>query len=172
MANSSEHIRADSNIPMSLSGSCDCGAVTYTMKVCSLQVYACHCLNCQTRSGCTFAEHAMVHASAFVCEGEVEAYCREANDIHFEEVVCRNCYTRLFNRNSLLPGTIFLRAGTLFESERLEPIAHIWVKRKQRWVLLADGVPLFAESPTPEEFGAAIALADARGKDQRPQSSA
>ena len=101
MANSSEHIRADSNIPMSLSGSCDCGAVTYTMKVCSLQVYACHCLNCQTRSGCTFAEHAMVHASAFVCEGEVEAYCREANDIHFEEVVCRNCYTRLFNRNIL-----------------------------------------------------------------------
>lgn len=74
---------------------------------------------------------------------------------------CAACLTRVYNRNSLLPEAIFLRAGTLTESETLSPIAHIWTKRKQAWVLLPDGVPQFDESPTPEQFGDAIRAAEA-----------
>jgi len=157
---------------MSISGSCDCGAATYTINAPYMHVYACHCLNCQTRSGSAFAEHAMIETSTFASEGILATYRREAHDILFEEVVCSICHTRLFNRNSALPGMIFLRAGTLADSQCLEPMAHIWVKRKQPWVLLADSIPTFAESPTPEEFGAVIASAEAREKVRLPHGRA
>jgi hypothetical protein len=82
----------------------------------------------------------------------------------FEDVACSVCRTRIYNRNSALPGTIFLRAGTLSTSERTAPIAHIWTKRKQPWVRIPDDIPAFDESPTPEEFGRAVQYAQARDK--------
>jgi hypothetical protein len=135
-----------------ISGNCDCGAATYTIDTNDLHVYVCHCLNCQTRSGSAFAEHAMIDGSAFSIEGDLATYRREVPNMQFDEVVCKHCYTRLFNRINALPSMIFLRAGTLADSQRLEPMAHIWVKRKQSWILLADDIPVFQESPHAERI--------------------
>lgn len=146
---------------MSMTGGCECGFFRYTLAE-APHIYACHCLNCQTRSGSAFAEHAMVHASGFDCEGQSVVHVRAANNIQFEEVFCSTCYTRIFNRNSALPDMIFLRAGSLSESQELEPITHIWTSRKQHWVSLPSGIPTFEESPTPEQFGAAIQKAQRR----------
>lgn len=150
-------------ITMNPSGACECGAVKYSVEDCPLHVYACHCLNCQTRSGSAFAEHAMVPTRAFGCEGNTHEFVRSGEDIHFTEVFCQECHTRIFNRNSRMPGMIFLRAGTLASSQRLSPMAHIWTSRKQSWVKLPEGIPTFEESPSPEEFGAAIKAAMERG---------
>ena len=104
---------------MTITGSCECNAVTYSITDSSVYVYACHCLNCQTRSGSAFAEHAMVSDSSFTFEGGTTGYKRSENGIEFEEVFCAICHTRIFNRNSLLPDMIFLRAGTLAGSQTL-----------------------------------------------------
>ncbi|MGB3316117.1 MAG: GFA family protein [Albidovulum sp.] len=144
------------------SGACECGAVTYAIKAGPLHVYACHCLNCQTRSGSAFAEHAMLGADAFECDGSVEEFQRAANGMQLTEVFCQTCHTRIYNRNNMLPGMIFLSAGTLESSQRLEPMAHIWTSRKQGWVRLPEGIPTFEHSPSPEEFGAAMAAAQER----------
>lgn len=148
---------------MTMSGACECAAVTYAIKDGPLHVYACHCLNCQTRSGSAFAEHAMVQVDAFECAGSVEEFQRSAAGMQFTEAFCQTCHTRLYNRNSMLPGMVFLRAGTLENSQRLEPMAHIWTSRKQAWVVLPEGIPVFEHSPSPEEFGAAVAAAMERG---------
>jgi len=147
---------------MPISGACECGSTTYAIGIDTLHVYACHCLNCQTRSGSAFAEHAMVPIAAFTCEGETVEYQRTADGIVFEEVFCRDCYTRLFNRNSMMPDLVFIRPGTLASSQILKPMAHIWTKRKQPWISIPQYVPAFEQSPTPEEFGAAIQAADQR----------
>lgn len=148
---------------MTVSGACECRAVTYAIKDSPLHVYACHCLNCQTRSGSAFAEHAMVQVDAFECEGAVEEFQRSSNGMQFTEVFCLACHTRIFNRNSMLPDMVFLRAGTLESSQHLEPMAHIWTSRKQAWVVLPEGIPAFTHSPSPEEFGAAVAAAMKHG---------
>ncbi|MNE82268.1 hypothetical protein D3C80_1789790 [compost metagenome] len=49
-----------------------------------------------------------------------------------------------------------LRAGVLRGADRLAPLAHIWVKRKQPWISLPEGVAQWPESPTPEDFAVAI----------------
>lgn len=141
---------------MSLTGACECGAAAYSIGQSPLHVYVCHCLNCQTRSGSAFALHTMVPASSFQWEGRTEEFTRSANGMQFTEVFCQTCHTRLFNTNSMLPGMVFLRAGTLETSQHLEPMAHIWTCRKQPWVKLPQGIPAFRKSPSPEEFSAAI----------------
>lgn len=144
-------------------GACQCGSVTYRLSSEGpLTVYACHCLNCQTRSGSAFGLHALLSQSDFECAGGTVAYSYSFDGVGFEERVCETCHTRIYNRNDAMPGMVFLRAGTLAASHRLEPIAHIWTCRKQPWILLPEATPSFDKSPTPEQFGKAIEAANGR----------
>jgi hypothetical protein len=52
---------------------------------------------------------------------------------------------------------IGLRAGTLDESDALDVVARIWVKRKQPWITIPDGVPAWPESAPSEQFAQALA---------------
>lgn len=142
---------------MPVTGACRCGEVTYQLARDALPAtYVCHCLDCQTWSGSAFAEHALLPEEAVRLDGETVSYTRDREGFVSEQIVCPVCHTRIFNRNSAVPGMIVLRAGTLTASDRLTPIAHIWVKRKQDWVVIPAGVPRWPESPTPKEFGEAL----------------
>lgn len=142
-------------------GGCDCGALRYEIAgPAALHVYACHCLSCQTRSSSAFAEHALLPEADLTVTGALTAWTRESDGLALEETFCAQCLTRIFNRNSALPGMAFLRAGTLDDSAGLVPMAHIWVDRKQGWLALPKDVPQFPRSPTPEDFAAAIRRAE------------
>jgi len=138
-------------------GTCRCGAVTYRLTGDALPAtYACHCLDCQTWSGSAFGEHALIPEESIAIEGETATYVHAGEGFTSEQVACPTCFTRIFNRNSAVPGLIVLRAGTLDASDRLAPIAHMWIKRKQDWIALPEGVPSWPETPTPEQYGEAI----------------
>jgi len=62
----------------------------------------------------------------------------------------------IVDTNSARPGIAVVRAGTLDASDRLAPRLHIWVKRKQPWVVLADGVPAYEENAPAAEFAAIL----------------
>lgn len=143
---------------MPISGQCRCGETTYELVLDAVPaIYACHCLDCQTWSGSAFSEHALLQDDALSCNGPLAIYVHTNHDrIESEQVVCGSCYTRMYNRNGAVPGMIILRAGTLSASNTLSPIAHIWTKRKQPWLVLPDDVPCWEETPTPQEFGAAL----------------
>jgi hypothetical protein len=140
---------------MTIEGGCRCGAARYTLAVDALPpVYACHCLFCQTWSGSAFALHAFVPEGQFAVDGALFAYAHEGTGGHHG---CAVCHTRLFNDSKAIPGMVVLRVGTLDASDRVEPMAHIWTRRKQPWLTLPDGVASWPESPTPEQFAAAVA---------------
>ncbi|MDO5604406.1 MAG: hypothetical protein Q4G25_04500 [Paracoccus sp. (in: a-proteobacteria)] len=61
--------------------------------------------------------------------------------------MCASCFTRLFNRNSAMPGMIFLRAGTLHGGAELRPLLHIPTRRKQDRITLPAGGPAFPHHP-------------------------
>lgn len=143
---------------MAINGGCRCAAVRYTLAMDSLPpTYICHCLHCQTWSGSAFAQHALLPEEALSVTGSVALYPHPGLSGHVSlQRVCGICHTRIFNTNPARPGMVVLRAGTLDDSHLLNPVAHIWVKRKQPWVVIPDGVPTWPESPTPEEFVAAM----------------
>jgi hypothetical protein len=56
-----------------------------------------------------------------------------------------------------------LQAGTLHDSQGLDPAAHIWISRMQPWIELPETVARFEQNPTREAFAAALAAASNRG---------
>ena len=139
-------------------GGCRCGAVRYTLAVDALPpVYCCHCQICQTTSGSAFSQQAVVPEMAIAATGPVMDYrYTTASGAISHHRICSECHTRLWNSNALRPGIALVRAGTLDDAEHIVPRAHIWVKRKQPWVVLPDGAPQWPESAPLAEFAAAL----------------
>jgi hypothetical protein len=143
---------------MALAGGCKCGAVRYTLAVeTPPPVYCCHCLTCQSWSGSAFSEQAVVRETVISPTGPVVDYVFQSpSGSTSYQRICGICHTRIWNTNSARPGIAVVRAGTLDASDTLEPRAHIWVKRKQPWIVIADDVPTFEEAAPPAEFAAIL----------------
>lgn len=141
-----------------IAGGCRCGAVRYTLAMDDLPaVYCCHCLKCQSWAGSAFAQQAPVRAEALAAAGPMVEYSfTNTGGSLSRQFVCSTCHTRIYNRNSAWPDVAILRAGTLDRSDGLVPRAHIWVKRKQPWIVIADDVPQWPESAPMAEFVALL----------------
>ncbi len=142
---------------MTLDGGCRCGAVRYTLALEALPpVYCCHCLDCQTWSGSAFTMQGVVREDQIVATGPVVEYAFiSPSGSTSVQRLCETCRTRLWNTNTARPGVAIVRAGTLDASDTLVPRAHIWVKRKQPWIVLND-VTSFDEAPDPAAFFASL----------------
>ncbi|WP_395607821.1 GFA family protein [Pseudomonas sp. B22129] len=142
---------------MIFTGQCRCTAVTYQLDMDALPaIYACHCNSCQTWSGSAFALHALLPADALQVAGPVTQYAYALDGQRSEHQLCAVCHTRISNTTTAAPGLQVLRVGTLDSSPSLQPLAHIWVSRKQPWLTLPEGVPTWPQSPTPEAFAQAL----------------
>lgn len=140
-------------------GGCRCGAVRYRLNTeTTPPTYCCHCLDCQTWSGSAFTEQAVVMEPQIeVTQGEPEVYQRSnASGAVSTQHLCGECHTRLWNTNSARPRLAVVRAGTLDTSETVAPRAHIWVKRKQGWIVISTDVPSWPENAPPADFAAAL----------------
>ena len=144
-----------------IEGGCRCGACRYTLTMEQLPpVYCCHCLDCQTWSGSAFTEQGVVREDSIAATGPVIDYrFTSPSGSQSHQRLCGTCHTRLWNTNSARPGIAVVRAGTLDASNTIEPRLHIWTSRKQAWIALPDGIAAFDQSPSPEDFGAALAAA-------------
>jgi hypothetical protein len=142
-----------------IEGGCRCGAVRYTLDTDVLpRAYACHCHFCQTWSGSAFSlQVPLVEASLRVSGEPVIFELTGPSGAVSRQRMCGVCHTRVFNTNSARPGVAMLRAGTLDRSDELDVVAHIWTRRKQRWITIPAGVPTWPESWTAAEAVAAMA---------------
>lgn len=124
-------------------------------------VYCCHCRDCQSWSGSAFSQQAVVPEAAISVIGPVIDYTFQSpGGSQSHQRLCGICHARIYNTNSARPGIAVVRAGTLDASDALVPRAHIWVKRKQPWVVIADDVPAFAEKAPAGAFIAILSRAE------------
>ena len=144
-----------------IEGGCRCGAIRYRVKADKMpNVYACHCLDCQTWSGSAFSLQFIVPEDALEVTGEPYLYERvtgegaEARTSH--QRGCAKCMTRVWNTNTRRPGLAVVRAGTLDRSNELSIVAHIWTKRKLNAIDIPAGVPTWPEGAPPLDFAQAL----------------
>ncbi len=142
-----------------IQGGCRCGAVRYTLALEALpRTYACHCRDCQTWSGSAFSQQTFLPEAALDVSGPLVIFELTSPSGRIStQRMCGICHTRVYNSNSARPGVVVIRAGTLDRSDELEVVAHIWVKRKQIWLALPEGVPAWPESAQPAELMQALA---------------
>lgn len=132
-----------------LTGGCLCGAVRYVLRAgFRFRPYACHCTDCQTRTGSAFSLHMLFARADLTIEGDLDAgYSAQPSGAKATIWGCAVCKTRIFAENDLRPGFGSLRCGTLDRSTEVVPAAHLWVGSKQPWIVLPEGVPALAEQP-------------------------
>lgn len=130
------------------SGSCQCGAVTYTVNADPLFTYACHCSSCQKRTGSAFSMGLIIPTAAMDLKGALTAWTRISEQGNANtRYSCASCGNIIYGIGESNPELAKLQAGTLEDTRAVEPEVHIWTVNKQRWLALPSRVPQFETQP-------------------------
>ena len=130
-------------------GRCFCEQVQYRINEEPMTVYACHCTDCQKRSGSAFGLSMWVNRSAIeVTRGEAALHESTGPDgLPRHGRVCANCGVRLWSEPPKRPGLAVVRPGTLDDTKWLKPMAHIWTRSAQPWFIFPEGVRRYEQQP-------------------------
>ena len=122
-------------------GSCQCGAVTYTLNAEPLFTYACHCHTCQKRTGSACAVALIVALDSLAIEGELTEWSRQSDKGETNtRYNCASCGNTIHGVSESSPALTKLQSGTLDDSAGVAPEVHIWTRSRQGWVQIAPQV--------------------------------
>jgi len=126
---------------------CSCGALTLTLPGPSKLVAACHCLDCQRRTGAPFGVGAFYPADAVVISGTPKQYTRDAESggkVH--NFFCPNCGSTVYWRADNLPSLIGVAVGALADPNYPAPVRSVFEQSKHHWVQIDGAVEHFQQS--------------------------
>jgi hypothetical protein len=131
-----------------LSGSCLCGAVRYTIEGTALRFYHCHCSRCRKASGTGHASNLFIKGSLHWDSGEelVRTFKLPAAE-RFSNTFCTTCGGRL-PRFIEGQGMVFLPAGSLDQEPAISPQARIFVGSRADWSCEEGPIPEFEDYPS------------------------
>jgi hypothetical protein len=131
-----------------LSGSCQCGAVTYTVNAEPVFTYACHCSSCQKRTGSAFSLGLVIATESLAVKGALTPWSRTSEEGNTNtRYSCASCGNIIYGIGDSNPELAKLQSGTLEDTSEVEPEVHMWTARKQPWVTLSCRVPQFETQP-------------------------
>lgn len=131
-----------------MTGGCQCGAVRYRIAGLPPVVYACHCRECQKQSASAFGMSLPVARSDFHVDGDLKSWERDTDlGSRTRCFFCSACGSRVYHASNRSPDRVTVKAGSLDDTSGLQPVAHIWVSRKQPWVIIPASVPTHPTQP-------------------------
>ena len=133
---------------MSLTGGCQCGAVRYELSDEPLEIYVCHCRECQKQSASAFGISVIVRSDAFTLkQGRLGTWRRPAASGKILECMfCVACGTRIRHANAN-GEAISIKGGSLDQPVDLASAFHIWTSRKLPDVVIPAGARQWPEEP-------------------------
>ena len=128
-------------------GSCACGKIGYELTGEPLFTHACHCTDCQRRSGAAFCLSMMLEAQQLeITAGTLAGFPKTATSGALKTVYfCAGCGIIIYGHTTEWPGIIWIRPGTLEDTSWVAAQAHIWTRSKQPWLTLPAGQPIFLQ---------------------------
>ena len=131
-------------------GGCQCGAIRYEISSPPVELYVCHCRECQKQSSSAFGISAIFRRGDFrLTQGTVKSWTRDADSggrvrCNF----CPDCGSRLWHEDGeALETTVSVKAGSLDRPIDLTTAVHIWISRKLEGVVIPEGVKRFDQEP-------------------------
>ncbi len=127
-----------------LTGSCLCGDVCYTVTGEPAHFYHCHCSRCRKASGTGHASNLFVKGSLTWESGEeLVSRFKVPEAERFANTFCRQCGARLPRANEAT-GVVMIPAGSLDTEPGFEPEARIFMGSRAAWSCRRDdGLPEF-----------------------------
>ncbi|TSE04518.1 GFA family protein [Mesorhizobium intechi] len=125
---------------------CSCGALTLTLSGPSKLVVACHCLDCQRRTGAPFGVGAFYPAEAVTISGAPREFTRDAaSGGKVRNFFCPACGSTVYWKADRLPSLIGVAVGALVEPEYPPPVRSIFEQSKLDWVQIEGAVDHFRQ---------------------------
>ena len=129
-------------------GGCLCGAITYKINGKPIVVAHCSCRDCQKVSGAGHSTGAMFPVEQISVAGEMAEYKSLAESGNMvSHLFCPTCSSRLFGKNTGMPGVMTVAVGTLNDSDMFEPQVAIFARSRRHWDLADTRVQSFDAQP-------------------------
>ncbi|WP_422019452.1 GFA family protein [Roseibium sp.] len=130
-------------------GGCLCGAIRYEVAAKPVNMWNCHCTDCQKSSGASYATNVFVKvADLTITKGEPDRFQHQADSGNtMTKEYCSNCGSQLFNGNSGRPAIKVIRAGTIDDPSFVVPRANIYASRALPAAIEGTEIPTFDEMP-------------------------
>lgn len=145
-------------------GGCQCTAVRYELIGIPKMLYACHCSDCQKQSASAFGMSLITSRDDVnFSQGQERLKTwdtRGENGAIKRCAFCPDCGTRIFHAAEREDRPISIKAGSLEDTQWLQPVAHIWLRSAQPWIEIDHRqFRCFAQEPDDESALARLWLA-------------
>jgi len=139
--------------------SCCCGALRAEAVGEPALVAACHCEQCQRRTGSAFGISAYFPAERVRTEGMSRIFARAGQDGRMiEGHFCPQCGTTLYWKAEFMPGHVGIAAGTFCDPHFPPPTVSAWERSKHPWVTFVPKVLHLQEQRSPLGLPLGLAL--------------
>ena len=119
--------------------SCECGAVTLTARGEPGAVVACHCEDCQKRTGSPFAVGAYYDLEQVNVAGDTTSYTRPAQDGRsLTQHFCKVCGGNVYYYAEKHAGGVGVPVGMFTDLDFPPPARSVWEQSKHDWVTIPD----------------------------------
>jgi hypothetical protein len=136
-------------MPSPYQGSCQCGAVQFEFRGEPRTLYACHCTECQQRSGGALRLSMWVARAALVVlrgPSELRSHKHSSGRLKVRRV-CAVCETDLWSEPPDRPNLAVLRPSTLIQYRSFEPVAHLYTRSALPWFVFPPGAKTYETVP-------------------------
>ena len=124
--------------------SCSCGQLRIMVGVDPIRISACHCLECQRRTGSVFGAQARFPERETAIHGESSVYTRtgeSGGDIFFH--FCAGCGSTVYYKLAGSPDIVAVPVGAFADPDFPEPQMSFYESRRHAWVNMPAGAERF-----------------------------
>jgi hypothetical protein len=131
---------------------CSCGAVKLSLpEQPSRIIVACHCIDCQRRTGAPFGVGAYYLADVVSISGNSKEFSHAAasgGEIH--NYFCPQCGSTVYWKVTNLPGMIGVAVGAMADPNYPAPVISVFEQSKHDWVQIDGAVKHFQQASPPK----------------------
>jgi hypothetical protein len=123
---------------------CQCGQLSAEVSALSDAVSACHCRDCQRRSGSPFGVIAYFASGQVALEGEATTYTRPTDSgATFTTGFCPHCGSTVWARADKHPSMIGVPVGAFADPTFPPPMRSVFEDSRHAWVQMPADIPRF-----------------------------
>lgn len=136
-----------------LLASCQCGSLTAAIADgAEPMIIACHCIDCQKRSGSPFGTMAYYPTDSVTIAGEAREFTRPTDRGNsFTNGFCPTCGSTLYGVASQYPGIVGVTVGTFADPAFPAPTRSVYEQSRHHWLAMPATVPGFAQGRDGEQ---------------------
>jgi hypothetical protein len=128
---------------------CQCGQLSIKLPQSTPVVVACHCIDCQRRTGSPFGVLAYYPADELTVVGNAKRFERPtASGGVFESFFCPECGSTVYAKTSKHPTMVGVATGAIADPKFPAPTRSVWEQSMHHWVTMSGDIQHFPRGRT------------------------